>query len=122
MKYPITILLLSAFFMQTFSRVFLVADYITNTKVYIENCINKKKVQLQCNGKCQLGKKVEKEEKESQNNPVKKIENKFEVLSSKSFFSSLLFIDLKNTKNINGFYLCNTIASPSFDFFQPPRV
>ena len=78
-----------AFALQTFSRAFIVVDYVANTAAFAKNCENKAKPKLQCNGKCQMMKKMAKEEKKDQENPDRKAENKSEnVLSSKSFFTA----------------------------------
>lgn len=46
-------------------------SYYANTKAYAEFCINKAKPGLHCNGKCQLAKKIQQEEKKEQNNLLK---------------------------------------------------
>jgi hypothetical protein len=77
---------LAAFLAQTFSRTFVIADYYTNTSKYAKNCENKARPKMHCNGKCQMMKKLQQEEKKDQENPDRKAENKNEiVLSSKSF-------------------------------------
>lgn len=43
---------------------------------------------MHCNGKCQMMKKLQQEEKKDQENPERKAENKNEIiLSSKSFYA-----------------------------------
>lgn len=75
----IAFLLLLAFFTSTFSRLFVVADYYVNTERYYKNCENKARPQLKCNGKCQMAKKVQEEEKKEQKNPGMKFDLKSEV-------------------------------------------
>jgi hypothetical protein len=67
---------------QTFSRFLIVANYQLN-KDYIAKylCENKNKPLLQCKGKCQMMKKLQQEEKKDQENPERKSENKFEIIS-----------------------------------------
>ncbi len=75
--------------MQTFNKSFVVYDYLTNTGSYAKNCINKAKPKMHCNGKCQMMKKLQQEEKKDQQDPDRKGENKIYVLSSKSFFTTV---------------------------------
>jgi hypothetical protein len=90
-KRTISFLLLIAFAASTFSKVFVLADYYTNTATYAQNCINKAKPKLQCNGKCQMMKRLQQEDNKDQQNPDRKMENKGGVdISSKSFFSAYL--------------------------------
>ncbi|HUB62556.1 MAG TPA: hypothetical protein VL978_17700 [Puia sp.] len=51
-------LLLLVFFAQAFSRYLLFADYYLNTTAFIENCVNKDRPWMHCNGRCQLCKKL----------------------------------------------------------------
>ncbi len=44
---------------------------------------------MHCNGKCQMMKKLQQQEKSDQGNPERKMENKIEVISAKSFFATL---------------------------------
>lgn len=44
---------------------------------------------MNCNGKCQVMKKLQQEENKDKQNPDRKTDNKEEVLSSKSFFTTL---------------------------------
>lgn len=44
---------------------------------------------MNCNGKCQVMKKLQQEEKQDKQNPGRKTDHKEEVLSSKSFFTIL---------------------------------
>ena len=65
---PITVtFLLLVFLSQYFSRYIILADYELN-KDYISRvlCENRNKPNLHCNGKCQLKKRLEKDQKEAQ--------------------------------------------------------
>jgi hypothetical protein len=55
-------LLLLVFFAQAFSRYLLVADYFVNTAAYTENCVNKDRPWMHCNGRCQLCKRLHQQE------------------------------------------------------------
>ncbi|MFY8004320.1 MAG: hypothetical protein ACOVNR_05730, partial [Chitinophagaceae bacterium] len=88
-KYITAFIILAAFLAQTFSKNFVMADYFTNTAKYAKNCENKAKPKMHCNGKCQMMKKLQQEEKKDQENPERKSENKSEIaLSIKSFFAT----------------------------------
>ena len=88
LKQVIAIVFLVAFALQTFSSAFVVLDYAANTKAYASKCENKARPGMHCNGKCQMMKKLAKEEKKDEQNPERKGENKNETLSTKSFFTT----------------------------------
>ena len=81
------IVFLLAFASQTFYKAFIVFDYAANTKAYARNCVNKSRPKMHCNGKCQMMKKLQEEERKDAQNAERKSENKNEnILSSRSFF------------------------------------
>lgn len=82
----LALVLLLVFAVSTFTRVFRVADYYVNTAAYSINCVNKAKPKLQCNGKCQMMKKLKQDEQKEQQNPDSKSSAKSETLSSRSFY------------------------------------
>ena len=71
---------------QTFGQAFIVADYYINTASFAKNCENKARPKLQCNGKCQMMKKLKAQEKKEQQGPERKSSYKNISISSKSFF------------------------------------
>jgi len=86
----VSILLLLAI-TASFSKWMLIASYALN-KSYIaaELCVNKAKPKSCCAGKCYLTRQMNKEESgSSDNSTVLKSKTGIEVISSKSFFSSL---------------------------------
>ncbi len=97
-KYSITLLLLVAFLAQTFRQVAIVGGYYADNQTYAQNCINKARPKLHCNGKCQLMKKLKQEEKKDQQNPERKNNCRENVLSSKSFFAAVSNIGLSILK------------------------
>lgn len=103
---------------------FIIADYYTNTEKYAANCENKARPKMHCNGKCQMMKKLKQEEKKDQENPERKSENKNEVLlSSKSFFASLVLPVLQLNPEIKYPGQSNSISiDRSLDIFHPPQV
>ena len=89
----------TAFFAQTFRSSLIVVDYYTNTQAFADKCENKANPELHCNGKCQMHKQLNNEEKKDQQNPERK-DNKSEIIfSSKSSYSlksSLVLLQLTN--------------------------
>jgi len=120
----IAIIFLAAFVAQTFSNAFIIVDYYTNTKKYVANCENKATPMMHCNGKCQMLKKLQEEQKKDQENPERRSENKNEItLSSKSFAPMLPAVCCLEVKSKNNFHDSN--AKPvdhSFDIFHPPQA
>jgi hypothetical protein len=117
-----SILLLLAFAIQTFSGGFVVLNYYTNTAAFAKNCVNKAKPKMHCNGKCQMMKKMQEEEKKDQQLPERKFENKIEVLSSKSFFYSAataFSVIASKATTVEKDYPLTDI---SYSFFRPPQV
>lgn len=100
------------------------ADYFTNAAKYAKNCENKAKPEMHCNGKCQMMKKLQQEEKKDRENPGRKAENKSEVvLSAKTFFATIyrayqLRIAKKASPQIADNYAYNPVCS----IFHPPKV
>jgi len=74
-------ILLLAFMASSFCRTVIVLDYFANTTAYAKSCINKARLNMHCNGKCQMMKKLEQEEKNDQENLERKAENKKEKAS-----------------------------------------
>jgi hypothetical protein len=119
-KTLIAFIFLTAFAMQTFTKAFIVFDYVANTKNYAKNCVNKAKPKMHCNGKCQMMKKIQEEEKKEQQNQERKDEAKNQVLSTKSFFASLTPIQ-STTLSIEYSFLSNgkEIKMPRTHFHPP---
>jgi hypothetical protein len=81
--------ILLAFLVQSFSSNLIILDYYTNTSAYALRCENKARPMMHCNGKCQMMKKMQQEEKREQENSERRMENKNEwTLSSDSFFGN----------------------------------
>ncbi|MCP9749975.1 hypothetical protein [Ferruginibacter sp. HRS2-29] len=85
--------LLMAFVAQTFSAPFIRLDYFFNQADYARNCVNKARPMLHCNGKCQVMKKIQAEEKKEQEEQERKMGSKVEVLSSRSFYATGIIVD-----------------------------
>lgn len=111
-----------AFLGQTFSQGFFYLDYAIDRAAYEKKCINKFRPQMHCNGKCQLMKKIEEQEKkEQQQAPQMKLAGKAEVISSRSFFTQ--YAELLNTISAKRKYILTNIGHPvdqAASFFHPP--
>jgi hypothetical protein len=112
-------ILLFALVAQTFNKAIVVSSYYSNTAAYAKNCENKAKPKLQCNGKCQMMKKLKEEEKKEQKNNSKQSQD--EVLSSKSFFASVHFKQQTTTNEFSIYHSGSAIDRAS-DFFHPPSI
>lgn len=115
-----TTILLIALIAQNFNRTIIVTSYYTNTDAYAKNCINKAKPKLLCNGKCQMAKQLQEEEKKDQQNSERKIV-KEEVLSSKSFFTVLVFTIPTSIKQYCNWQCKDTVDIPT-SIFHPPSI
>jgi len=105
---------------QTFSRSIAMADYMVNLEAYKKACVNKAKPMLHCNGKCQMLKKMKKQEGENGTNaPAPKFNQLEVVLSSKSFFPILTIIA---TNNASSYYTYTDDFSSNYlgTIFHPP--
>jgi hypothetical protein len=122
MKKIAALLLTVAFGLQTFSQGITILDFYINQSYITKNkCVNRYRPMLHCNGKCQLAQKIKQQEQKEQQNPELKLAAKNEVLSSRSFFATMLTIVpvLRNSYNTDsGFYLPNYSAS----IFHPPQA
>lgn len=116
------IFLLLAFTAQTFNKVFIVLDYYINTTAFAKKCENKRRPMLNCNGKCQMMKKIKEQEKQEQQKPEMKADSKNEVLSSKSMFATAPVYHI-NTPHIYSAYSNTTIPQGVHpDIFHPPAL
>jgi hypothetical protein len=115
------LILLAAFLAQTFSKSLVMADYYANTSKYAKNCENKARPKMHCNGKCQLMKKLQAEEKKDQENQERKADNKNGmVLSSKSFFTSAPSDRIYFIKRLYPNLQITKETDRSFEVFHPP--
>ena len=122
MKKIAALFLLIAFAAQVFCRGIVILNfYINQFSIAAQQCENRYRPMLHCNGKCQLAKKLKQQEKRNEQNPECKLANKNEIVSSRSFFSSLQSIP-------SIVYTDHIISSDtrtidrSFPFFHPPSA
>jgi len=119
LKQAAAILLIVAFIAQSFSKPFIMAGYYANTAAYAKNCENKAKPKLNCNGKCQMVKKLQQEEKKEKENTERKADGKQDVLSSKSFYATLHFKSV-DIKTIYPSCIDGKAVGRPHTFFHPP--
>jgi hypothetical protein len=121
LKQLVAILVFTGMLAQTFSRFFIIMDYELNKDYIAKNlCVNRNKPMMHCNGKCHMMKKMQQEEKKDQENPERKMENKFESISFR--IEDLLIIPP---------YIITSVTFPVFrenihtdfssSYFHPPQ-
>ena len=123
MRKIVAILIFFSLLFQSFSRILIIADYYANTIAYARDCINKALPMMHCNGKCQMMKKIQQEEKKDRENTERRENLKNLTLSSKSFFPEFEypgFEDISSMK-IRPASDFNTIDQ-CLDIFHPPQV
>lgn len=74
---------------------------------------------MHCNGKCQLMKKLKQEENKDKQNPDRRPDNKDEVLSSRSFFTTLTFTEV-TFQTVYPTVTVNKAVDMPRAFFHPP--
>lgn len=120
-KQFITAILLLTFSAQALCGPFIMLDYFVNTDAYLKKCVNKAKPKMHCNGKCQMMKKMQEQEKKDQQNTERKSGNKVQVLYSRSFFSILTVPVIVAIPSFS-----NTISGNPVDrtltVFRPPQA
>lgn len=72
-------------------RFLVITDYCLNTETYSKNCINKDRPQLNCNGKCQMNKKIAVMEKNEMDSNDHNTGNKIVNLYNSEEHSAIIF-------------------------------
>ena len=121
-KKTFAFILLAAFVAQSFNNTFIVFSfYLNQKKIAATLCENRYRPMLHCDGKCQLAKKIKQEENKNNQNPERKLENKNEVVSSKTYFiTGLYFLSKENTYFKR--YSANKLEGASMPVFHPPST
>ena len=76
---------------------------------------------MHCNGKCQMMKKLQEEDKKEQQLPERKFENKVEIYSSESFYYPLSIPVIITGRSIP-LEIDRNAQDIALDFFHPPQV
>jgi hypothetical protein len=116
----LALFLLISFLAQTFGQAFIVANYYLNTAAFAKNCENKDKPRLNCNGKCQMMKKLKAHEKKEQQDPGQKSTYKSITISSKSFFAAIEASSIVSPVFYSNIYSVAPVDRNS-DIFHPPK-
>lgn len=122
LKFILVILLFSSLIAHTFSRSLVLADYLVNLESYKNACVNKAQPMMHCNGKCQMLKKIKKQEGESNTNvPAPKFNQQELILFSKSFYPT---IEMFRTHVSKFFYAYKSSFNSNYIsfIFHPPGV
>ena len=120
MQKIIASILLFAFLGQTFNQEWYYLGYLLQKKAYMEQCVNKARPQMHCNGKCLLMKQIGEQEKKEQA-PALKFASRVEVLPAKSSF--LLSFNFPVQRIQARFFPWNSgipVDQPSSIFHPPP--
>jgi hypothetical protein len=116
-----TFLLLLLMILQAGQINFILFEYKINKKAFAKNCINKAKPQLQCQGKCQMRKKI-KEEQEQESHSFANQKTDFTFITP-IVSSEIPSFKLSDTKTNWGNFTSNLHPSLSLrSIFHPPRV
>jgi hypothetical protein len=108
---------------QSFTSWMIVAEYIINKEYIAKNlCINKEKPKLHCNGKCQLMKKLVKEENQSSssNSQIGKI--KMDVLFAHEVYLPSISDLAKEDTKFNSTYFVKQLSGSINAIFHPPAT
>ncbi len=108
--------------MQTFNRYVIIADYNINPQAFANNCINKAKPQMHCNGKCQMMKKILEQEKKEKKALEKKGVETFDSFCSKSFFATTSSLKKLPQKKQYAFLNSPKAIKRTFKIFRPPSL
>lgn len=106
---------------QSFNQGWYYVGYLIQKKEYIKRCANKARPAMHCNGKCQLMKKIEAQEKKEQGQPPEmKFAAKVEVLSSRSSFLLKINTPVISTRQHFIVSSTGTPVDQSSSIFHPP--
>jgi hypothetical protein len=116
------ILVFAGMLVQSFNKAFIVLDYQLNRDFIAKNlCVNKNRPQMHCNGKCHMMKLMKQDEKKDEENPERKMENKFEVFCPSASYTSFEFYYTVIVINYPVFNE-NIFSGFQFPFFHPPQA
>lgn len=105
---------------QVLNKYIFIAEYYLHKDFYVQNCENKQNPQMHCEGKCQLYKKIQKNE--GKQNQQETIVNYYKDFF---FFCQLQRIELikvfkEETEKKSSFYISSSIKNYSLEIFHPP--
>ena len=112
--------LLMVISLQILNRAVIYIDYYTNTAAYFKNCENKAKLSMHCNGKCQMIKKLQQQEKDDHQNPGKR-SGMDEVITVQSFSKLATSLQIA-TAPVYFLHNDNRMCAMPRSYFHPPGV
>jgi hypothetical protein len=121
LRFITAIFLFVAFTAQTFNKALIMLDYYTNTASFAKNCINKARPMLHCNGKCQMMKKLQQEEKKEQQYPESRSGSKNQDIYFNPVFAIRL-LQPSTTLQVYSDLLIEKVRDDSPFIFHPPCV
>ncbi len=117
----ISIIILTAFMLQTFSKVIIYVNYELNLDYIIKTyCINKNDPSKHCDGKCHLTKQLQEEEKK-ETLPGTNRDERLEINLFSENITAYLFNNFSGKEYIYPDLKFPKIDSPVFGFFHPPK-
>jgi len=117
-----TVLMLT-FSVKTFNQGLIVFGFYANQDAIAKKlCVNKAKPKMHCNGKCQLMKKLQEEEKSDKENSERKIENKTDIVFIKRSYTSMQCEMKYEIQNIFSLYKEPVVSIYLTDIFHPPQL
>ena len=120
-RQAIALFLLIAFTLKTFNGAVIVLDYYTNTAAFASHCENKALPELDCEGKCQMVKKLTEEDKKEQQNPGRKATDKSEI-SARHFFVRCTLYNPAVITSSPSYFHTSLSAGVLADIFHPPAL
>lgn len=121
-RYFLASILIISFTAQMLGGFVVEIDYHLRTASYADNCVNKDKPMMHCNGKCQMVKKMQQEEKKDQQVPERKSLSGNDItLFSKTSFATINLPVSFITPAIKSRYVSSSISFYSLDIFHPPQ-
>jgi len=117
--FTVCLFLAASIFNQTFYNEFLLVDYALNTSEYAEHCINKVNSEAHCNGKCQLGEKMNENKEADVPQSVQNIVKTILFCEEFEAEEQLLLIEIKKKLNFSNYHFSNGI-SPINSILRPP--
>ncbi|HTD93497.1 MAG TPA: hypothetical protein VK644_06785 [Chitinophagaceae bacterium] len=107
---------------QMFGREFYYVDYYMDSAAYAKNCVNKARPKMHCNGKCQLMKKIQEQEKKDQENQEHSSVYKVQVLSSRSWFADGNFFLPTSYLRAHSSLIADSPVDRPSSVFHPPDI
>ena len=122
MKLFFSILVLSAFVFQTFSKFVIIMHFELNREYIAKNlCVKKDEANNCCKGSCHLNKKLEEEDKKEQKSPLQSLIKEVEIqLFSQEINFSFFNCEIELNHFVAYFFTKSIKVVPSI--FHPPEL